>query len=183
MPRSSLSLVPSPAPASAPRAQELSGLGDVFRRYAPYVGAITLRILGQRDEVDDLVQDVFVEAATGLDQLREPEAIRGWLACVAVRLCTRRLRLHKFRRWATLEQQPNYDQLEAPGASPEQRLLLVQIYRALDAAPANARVAWVLRMVDGEALETIATRCRCSLATVKRRIATAQLLVEGALAT
>ncbi len=159
----------------------MSGLAGLFRRFAPYVAAITLRILGRRDEVDDLVQDVFVEAAKGLDELREPEAIRGWLAAVTVRLCTRRLRLHKFRRWAALEQQPNYHELEAPGASPEQRVLLAQIYEALDGVPTNARVAWILRMVDGEPLETIATRCRCSLSTVKRRVAIAQLRVEEAL--
>ncbi len=180
MPRPALSLVPHTPPHPALRSGS-GGLAELFGRYAPYVAAIALRILGRRTEVDDLVQDVFVEATKGLDLLREPEAIRAWLASVTVRLCTRRLRLHKFRRWAALEQEPNYQDLEAPGASPEQRLLLVQVYEALEGVPINARVAWVLRVVDGEPLEAIALRCRCSLSTVKRRVAVAQLRVDEVL--
>jgi RNA polymerase sigma-70 factor (ECF subfamily) len=168
----------APAPEAGPEPSTLSAL---FLRYAPYVATIAFRILGRPDELDDLVQDVFVDATKSLDQLREPEAIRAWLAAVTVRKCTRLLRLHKFRRWASLEQQPNYRDIEAPGATPEQQLLLSQIYQALEDVPASARVAWILRMVDGESLETVATRCGCSVATVKRRVAVAQLRVEEAL--
>ena len=47
---------------------EIDGL---FRDHASYVAAIGLRLLGRRDEVDDLVQDVFLAAHRARAKLRE----------------------------------------------------------------------------------------------------------------
>jgi RNA polymerase sigma-70 factor (ECF subfamily) len=123
--------------------------------------------------VEDVVQDVFIEAARGLHQLQEPDALKGWLAAVTVRVCGRRLRVRRLRRWAHLDATPDYLKLEAPGASAEQRILLAEIYRALDDLPVAERIAWTLRYLEDEPLEAIAARCGCSLATVKRRIVAA----------
>ena len=43
-------------------------------------------------------------------------------------------------------------------------------YEALDALPANQRLAWILRHVEGESLAVVASRCECSLASAKRHI-------------
>ena len=72
-------------------------LTELFRRYAPYVSTIGLRLLGRDDELDDLVQDVFIEAQRGLHGLRAPDAIKGWLARITVRRATRRLRARRVR--------------------------------------------------------------------------------------
>ena len=67
------------------------------------VARIASRILGRdNEEVDDLVQDVFAEAATGLARLRDTSAgsLKGWLATVTVRVATRRLRARRLRRSA-----------------------------------------------------------------------------------
>jgi RNA polymerase sigma-70 factor (ECF subfamily) len=82
----------------------------------------------------------------------------------------------RFRRiWALVDlaSEPSYDRLADPAAGPEEKQLVVEVYRALDRLPAHERVAWTLRHVEGEALEDIARLCGCSLATAKRRIATA----------
>jgi hypothetical protein len=76
-------------------------LEQLFRRYSRYVAVIGLRLLGRDDELDDLVQDVFVAAASGLERLRDPEAIRGYLASATVRLARRSSRWR--RSWATPE--------------------------------------------------------------------------------
>lgn len=68
------------------------GLAAVYRAYSSYVAAVAFRLLGRDDEIDDVVQDVFLVAARGLDRLREPAAVKGWLATVAVRISMRRLR-------------------------------------------------------------------------------------------
>src|SRR5207245_4945312 len=66
-------------------------LDALYRRYAGYVAAVAVRLLGRDGEIDDLVQDVFVEAVRGVAKVRDPNAIKGWLAKVAVRMCVRRL--------------------------------------------------------------------------------------------
>ena len=61
--------------------------------------------------------------------------------------------------------------------SPERRALLARVYQVLDKIAVEQRLAWTLRYVEGEKLERVAEQCGCSLATAKRRIASAQRVV------
>ena len=162
---------------AVPASAEVS-LEGAFRQYAPYVATIALRLLGRNGEVDDLVQDVFLSAISGLRQLREPAAITGWLATVTVRMARRRLRRRRF--WAVLgfDEAIDYSDVAAPSAPPEDRALLARVYAALDGLPVELRLAWSLRHLEGERLEAVAGHCGCSLATAKRRIAAAQTVIE-----
>ncbi len=156
-------------------------LDDAFRRYAPYVAKIGLRILGRSDEVDDLVQDVFLAAHRGIARLRSPEAVRGWLATVAVRCARRRLRLRAWKSLLGLEAAPGYEELADPSASPEDRAIIARVYRLLEGLPADERIAWVLHRVEEEPLPRVALLVGRSLATVKRRIARAARAIEEGL--
>ncbi len=158
-------------PAETSASERLDALYD---DYSPYVAAIGLRLLGRDDDIDDLVQDVFLDAVRGIGKLREPEAIRGWLATLTVRTARRRLRRSRLRRWVGSADDSDYSSLVDTSASPEQRLLLTRCYEVLDTLSANQRLAWVLRHVQGESLAVVAARCECSLASAKRHIGRAQ---------
>jgi RNA polymerase sigma-70 factor (ECF subfamily) len=153
----------------------------VFRAHSRYVAAVALRLLGRDAEVDDVVQEVFVVAMRGLRNLREPAAMRGWLATVAVRVARRRLRRRRLRAWFGLDAAPEYDHLIA-AATQDKALLIKRAYRVLDTLPVDAKIAWMLRHVEGEQLETVAKLCGCSLATAKRRIAQAQAALAAEVA-
>ena len=159
-----------------------SFLDDVYRRHCRYVGAVILRLGGRREEIDDLIQDVFVEASRGIRDLREPEAVKGWLATIAVRLVRRRLRWRRLRRFLGLDGGADYTHMVDPAASPVDKLLLRSVYRVLDELPVDDRVAFSLHLVEGETVEHIAQLCGCSLATAKRRIARAQRAIEDRMA-
>ena len=81
-------------------------LGDLFKRYASYVATIGIRLLGRDDELDDLVQEVFIEAYRGYHQLRSPDAVKAWLARITVRRAVRRLRRRRLRSFFSLEALP-----------------------------------------------------------------------------
>src|SRR5258706_6501820 len=144
-------------------------LDEAFRRYAPLVAAITFRILGTHQDVEDVVQDVFLEARRWLSRIHEPGSIKGWLTTVTVRTARRRLRRRKLRMLLHFGDAPEYLELADAGASPRQRALLAEIYRVLDTLPVEERAAWTLRLVEGQSLPEVAQHCGCSLATVKRR--------------
>jgi RNA polymerase sigma-70 factor (ECF subfamily) len=146
----------------------------VFRRYSPYVARVALRLLGNDAEVDDLVQDVFLEAHRGLEQLREPAALRGWLSRICVRRATRRLRRRRLLSFLSFELVAERDLPLATQATPEQRLEVLRVYRCLDRMSADERVVWVLRHVEGESLEDLVMLCGCSKSTVQRRLRAAQ---------
>jgi RNA polymerase sigma-70 factor, ECF subfamily len=161
---------------------ETEDVDNVFRLHAPYVAGVAMRLLGRDDEVQDVVQETFLAALTRIAQLREPEAIRGWLATIAVRLASRRLRARRIRAFFGLDAQRELDSLVSNDASPEHRALLRGIYAQLDELPVAQRVAWVLRHVEGEPLERVAQLCRCSLATAKRRITAAHEVLQAEVA-
>lgn len=182
-PRTPLRLVrlPPAQPREVDAAIDLGDIDAVFRRFAPYVAKVGGRLLGRADEVDDLVQDVFLDAMRGLRSLREPGAVRAWLATVTVRHARRRLRRRALWSMLGLDAESDTERLVDDGASPETRAQVLAIYRALDQVSADARIAWMLSVVEGHSLEEVAAIGGFSRATAHRRIQTAQAAVEAAL--
>jgi RNA polymerase sigma-70 factor (ECF subfamily) len=150
----------------------------LFVEHAGFVATVVLRVLGRDHEVDDVVQEVFLDAMSGLRSIQNPAAVRGWLKTIAVRKASRHLRKRRLRAFLGLERDCCYEHLADPSCGPEERALLSRVYRQLDTLPVGDRVAWTLRHVDGEPLDSVAALCGCSLATVKRRISAAQAVLE-----
>jgi RNA polymerase sigma-70 factor (ECF subfamily) len=174
------------APSSGPDDAELvrrARAGDrwafeaIFRRHVDDVLGLATRLLGRTGEADDVVQDTFAAALTKLDRLDDPAQLRPWLRGIAVHRVRRRLRA---RRWLSLfglgggagggGEGDGLFELASSDASPEVRGELVLIDGILARLPAEERIAWSLRRIEGEPLEEIARITGASLATVKRRI-------------
>jgi RNA polymerase sigma-70 factor (ECF subfamily) len=173
-PHPPLTLVsPPPAEMAAPFT-----LDEVFRTCSAYVAYIGVRILGQDEDVDDLVQDVFIEALRGMSGLKDAGAVRGWLGTVTVRVASRRLKVRRLRRFLRLEDAPDYEARAWAGAGQEQCAALARVYRLLDQVPARHRIAWILRVVEGLEVDEVAGRCEVSRATVKRWIEAVQARIE-----
>jgi RNA polymerase sigma-70 factor, ECF subfamily len=153
----------------------------LFARFAPYVARIGLRLLGRESDVDDLIQEVFFAAFRQRHQVRDPLAFKSWVAIIAVRTARRQLRRRKLRGFVGLDNLAPALELHDQAMSPERRALLARVYRVLDRIPVDQRVAWALRYVEGEKLEEVAEQCGCSLATAKRRIASAHARIQSEL--
>jgi RNA polymerase sigma-70 factor (ECF subfamily) len=148
----------------------------IYRRHAHYLLAISARLLSSRSEGEEIVQDTFVAAFAQLGRLREPAALRGWLARIAVNLVRRRLRRDRLVRFLGLDRgsdDATLAALAAPALRADDRAELALVDRLLRRMPANLRVAWMLRRVEGLPLAEVASACACSLATAKRRVAAA----------
>src|SRR5262245_45740919 len=64
------------------REGEQEAFGELYQMFAPMVHGIILARV-PRDEVADIVQDVFIAAYRNLHSLRESGAVGGWLAMIA----------------------------------------------------------------------------------------------------
>lgn len=171
---------PHSDPATSP-AEPLT-VEQAFRRYSGYVAVIAFRMLGRDDQIDDLVQDVFMVALKDLGRLRDPGAVKGWLATITVRFAGRRLRMRRVRLLLGLDHAPHYAEVVGAEARPEARVLLGQIYAFLDELPVDKRLAFCLRHIQGEPLEEVARLCGCSLSAAKRRIDAAEQAIRRMLA-
>ena len=162
------SSTPAELPAGAPT------MATIVAHYSRYVATIGFRILGRGTDLDDLLQDVFLEAHRNLPSLKDWDALRPWLSTVTVRAAQRMLRRRRLARiFLPLLSEPAFDPVD-PNASADELVLHQRLYGALDRLPANQRIAWTLQVIQGESLQRIGEMCGCSLAAVKRRIAKAQ---------
>ncbi len=66
----------------AAREGDRSAFAALYDRYARIVHGLLLARVS-RDEVEDLVQDVFLSAWRRLEDLRDPAAFGGWVAMIA----------------------------------------------------------------------------------------------------
>lgn len=156
---------------------EPPGLGKLYADYARFVAWFASRLLTRQDEVEDVVQEVFLIAARHLDNLTDPPKVRGWLKTVTLRRASRVLRWKRVRaRLGIANRSEGSDQwLASPEASPEDRAVLLELLATLERLPTDLRIAWTLRHLHEESLESVAELAGCSLATAKRRIAAAEV--------
>jgi RNA polymerase sigma-70 factor (ECF subfamily) len=164
---------------TAARAGEAWATEALFRRHAAMVNGLAYRLLGRDADVDDVVQESFVQALARLDALREPQAFAGWLASIVVRTVSKVLRRRKLmNRLGLRRDEPlDVDALIGRSAPADAVAELRAIYGVVDAMPVKVRVPLLLRRVEGLGLEEIAERTGASLATVKRRIAEGEELL------
>lgn len=172
-------------PEKEPRPQLLAvdprqRLAQLYADYAQLVAWFASRLLTRPEEVEDVVQEVFVIAASNLRNLTDAPKIRGWLKTVTLRRVGRRLRWARLRARLGIGPAPS-DTIElvaASQASPEDRAVLRQLFRVLGELPVELRIAWTLRYMHEEPLEAVAELAGCSLATAKRRIHAAQQRIQ-----
>jgi RNA polymerase sigma-70 factor (ECF subfamily) len=165
----------------AARAGEDWAREALFRRYASMLNGLAYRIMGRDDDVDDLVQDSFVQALSGLDRLRDPQAFGGWIASILVGTAGKTLRRRKLMRKLGLYRGQPIDPEALIGTStaPDVAAELRAVYRVVEGLPVEQRVVLLLRRVEGLGLEEIARAVGRSLATVKRRLADAEAVLAN----
>ena len=148
----------------------------LYRRHVGYIAGMVARLLGGAVEAEDVVQDTFALGLDRLGTLRDPAAVRAWLAQIAVSQVRRRLRRTKLLTRLGLHPSLDHLQLESMAveeADADTRAELVSLGEALAKLPTDDRLAWMLRHVEGQPLKEVARVSGCSLATAKRRIAAA----------
>lgn len=153
----------------------------IFRRHAHAVSNLAARMLRSRADAEDVLQETFVIALDRLDQVRDPAALRGWLLGIATSQVRRRYRRRKLLDVLGFVRDADDATLErcaTDDADPEARAELAKLDGVLGKLSFEARLAWLLRHVDGHTLPEVAAALDCSLATAKRRLADAELVVR-----
>jgi RNA polymerase sigma-70 factor, ECF subfamily len=76
---------------------------EIVRRYHRQVANIIYLTLGNREEVDDLSQEVFVRVFRSLDRFEYDSSLYSWIYRIAVNLCIDEIRKKKIRKLIPLE--------------------------------------------------------------------------------
>jgi RNA polymerase sigma-70 factor (ECF subfamily) len=168
----------------AARAGEEWAREALFRRYARMVFGLVYRLMGRDEEIEDLVQDCFVQALANLGRLSEPQAFGAWLTAVVVRTAHKviRRRVLATRLGMRRRGEPvDVDALVSRGAPADVLAELHAVYRLIDQLPPRARVALVLSRVEGMSQEEVAAAMGVSVSTAKRLVVEAGRHLETSL--
>ncbi len=152
------------------RAGDDRAIRAMYGRHARYVAGVVYRLMGNDAELDDIVQETFLDGLDALSALERPEALRAWLVTIAVRkahrILARRRRRHVLHGL--------FKQFSALSSDPRQGEPAFDLYEALEELPVDLRVPWTLSRIEQWTLPEVAKTCGVSLATVKRRISEAE---------
>ena len=137
-------------------------------------GESLLRLLGPDADIRDITQEVFMFAIGSIERLKDPGALRAWLAGISVHLAhgeiRRRVRGRRFPLFPTAELPP----IEAPPRLPEVDAAVRATYAVLVKLAPDERILFALRFIEGMELVEVAAACDVSLATAKRRLSRAR---------
>jgi RNA polymerase sigma-70 factor (ECF subfamily) len=143
----------------------------LWDRFSPFVRRLLMRAVGPDDEIEDMVQDVFLRVHRGIGSLRDPQAFRAFLMQVTTHVAFSTLRKRKIRRWLKLTDDgtvPDVAVDDEPARAALRRLNVL-----LNELGVEERLAFVLHRVEERELQETADAMSVSLATVKRRLASA----------
>lgn len=145
-----------------------------YDRHSGHVTRVLARILGAEPEIADLRHEVFLRALDSMDTLKDPSAVKPWLAGIAANVARGCIQRRARGRWLRFFPPDEVPEVEANSASEDVNEAMRATYWALDRLPADERIAFALRVIDGMELTEIAAVCGASLSTIKRRLARAE---------
>ncbi len=169
----------------AVRAQEgdIASLERLFRRHQQAMYRVALRILDDRGDAEDAVQEAFVSAWRGINSYRGDAAFSSWLYRIVTNRSFNmtRSRRHRFTVPVdTAESQVPASTHHSPEAAAAVGAERDALQRALAGLPVEQRACWVLRENDGLGYDEIADVVGLSPDAVRGKIHRArQSLVQA----
>lgn len=162
------------------RAAERAAHDELYHRFRRQVAGNLYRVLGDRNDLDDLVQEVFVIAFRGLERFRGDARLSTWLYRICVNVALGKIRTRKRRPAAigvadldvvtgaadpSLSERP-----ETPERSLERRQDQERVYKALECLAPKKRIVLYLHEIEGLDLKEIAYLVDSNPVTVRTRL-------------
>lgn len=143
----------------------------LVRRHGPGMLRLAARLLGNRTEAEDAVQESFVSAWRKLPEFRGSAAFGTWIYRIVTNRCLNVLRAR--RPVAGLDSVPDLAAPEhqaSPARAAESHAAAAALAKATAELSPEQRVCWVLRELDGLSYEAIAETIGISQEAVRGRV-------------
>ena len=86
------------------------GLKDIYIAYVTYIYAVILRVLGNRENAEDVTTDFFIKLWDQIDRYRPGNGHKTWITTIARNMAIDYLRAHK--RETLLDEMPDVAEAE-----------------------------------------------------------------------
>jgi RNA polymerase sigma-70 factor (ECF subfamily) len=152
---------------------------EIVALYQDKLYHMAFRMLGSRQEAEDVTQEAFLRVYRNLDRYDESMKFSTWIYRIATNLCIDRLR--KRKAIYSLDAESNehegldgYALIPSDNRTPESETLLTETQRivreAIDTLPAKYKSVMVLRYLHDLSLQEIGEVLDMPVTTVKTRV-------------
>ena len=172
------------------RRGEDSAFAELLHRYRAPVFNLCLRMLKNRDDAEDVAQDVFIKVFSMLERYDERYAFRSWLFKIAANQCIDFIRTNRVKllrldepvhyRGEEIERQLP-DDAPGPDEALQSREVASLLRQITDELPPHYKAMIVLRHQEQLSYEEIAQLMELPLGTVKARIHRARAMMKDKL--
>lgn len=148
---------------------------ELFRRHGEFVARIVVRVMGPSSELEDIVQDVFVQVFRSIRSFRGDSKFTTWL----YRVTSNVTRMHLRKKRSRLQfveapdadfQERKPDELQKPGENLAHRQQLEALYRLVHRLSDKKRDVLLMHDFGGLAAKEIALELEIPVMTVRTRL-------------
>lgn len=177
------------------RAQDgdLASFEELLERYQRVLFRICFRLLNDRGEAEDAVQEALITAWRRLPELSDPAAFRGWVYQIATRHCLAVIKVRSRRQTVPTSDDAlagaaaAADTITGSGQAPPDPAAQAErvardrgLGEVLATLPAEQRACWVLKELHGLSYAEISEILTMPVSTVRGCLARARpRLLEG----
>jgi RNA polymerase sigma-70 factor (ECF subfamily) len=169
----------------AARAGDRQALGQLLERHQARVYRFGMKMCGQPEDAQDVLQETLLAAARTIPDFRGASSISTWLYTIARSFCIKRRRVGKFQpqHLESLDADPDQaaevaDQARGPDEDLAGRQLQAKLQEAIGALEPMYREVLVLRDVEGLSAPEVAEVLGLTVEAVKSRLHRARVAVR-----
>jgi RNA polymerase sigma-70 factor (ECF subfamily) len=158
-------------------AGDRAAFDSLVDRYCARFLRLAYALVGERTAAEDVVQETFAAAFSGMRGYRGEASVKTWLTAILVRQAGRHRRRERLRRHRPIDRELAHAGIN-PEESTELRLDLATVLEGLDK---RYRQVVVLREIEGLSYEEIADTLAVPRGTVESRLHRARAALREAL--
>ena len=168
------------------QAGDAEAFRELYRTHRPHVARLIQRILGPDSEVEDVIQEAFIQVHRSLPSFQGTALLSTWIHRVAVNVALQHIRKRKRQRAGPVVMTSEPPEPTTGDVVPEEDVLwrdrMRKLYAALEQLSPKKRAVFALHEIEGLSAEEIAKVMRAPLITVRTRLFYARKALYAALA-
>jgi len=156
----------------------------IYELFGPRIYNFLYKLLGSRNEAEDVTQQTFLTVLNRLGSLRDPDLLESWIYRIARNEVYQKFRRKPVDSLDDDDSRPFADKQEDPRlqGQPEKELLNEELRRVLGSVlqsiPLKLREVFILAVVDEKSYQEISEIVGRSLLSVKKDIYRARLMAK-----
>lgn len=158
----------------AARAGDRGAFDKLVANHLPRLLGVALRILGERSDAEDAVQNALASAWLALYRFDLDKPAGPWLATITINKCRDAMRRRRFSRLLRLDMEDGVDSIAHPEPDQEHQLAIRQeleiLQQEIARLPLKLKEPFILAVFDGRSQDEVAQILGISRKAVETRI-------------